>query len=115
MGVGQIWRQRNRTIEARQRLIKRARLRQRHAEQKMRARASGIDRERLARMRDPVGEASRLTGGDRQPVKLIGLRQAIHAGLLLLRRRDYKIRYGTPIEDLAGFDRIDTKTRRGLA
>ena len=80
MSVGQIRRKRDRAIEARQRLMERARLRQRHAEEEMRARASGIDGERLPRIRDPVPQAPGLAGGNCQTVKLIGSHRTVHAG-----------------------------------
>jgi hypothetical protein len=53
--------------------MERARLRQRHAEEEIRARASGINGKRLPCIRNPLPQAPRLAGGEREPVKLIGL------------------------------------------
>ena len=80
MRIGKIGRERERAVEACERLIVCAGPRQRHAKQDMRARPTAIDGERLARMRDPVGKTPLLAGGECQTVKLIGLGQTIHAG-----------------------------------
>ena len=71
MSIGQIRRKRDRAIEARQRLMERARLRQCHAEEKMRARASSIDGERLPRIRDPLPQAPHLAGRESKLVEVI--------------------------------------------
>jgi hypothetical protein len=49
----------------------------------MRARPFGIDREHLPRIRDPLVQAPRLAGRERQTVEIISLRQTIHAGFSL--------------------------------
>ena len=52
----------------------------RHAEEEMGAGPPVVHGERLPRIRDAVGQAPVLAGGERQTVKLIGLRRTVHAG-----------------------------------
>src|SRR5439155_21281322 len=82
MSVGQIWRKRDRPFEACESLLWSAGLRQSHPKQEMRLCASRIDRERLPRICDPLPQVPRLAGGERQPVKLIGLDHIAQVGPL---------------------------------
>src|SRR5262249_198470 len=73
VGAGKIGGDRERAVEARERLPERAGARQRHAEQDMRARAAGIDGERLARMDYSFCQPPFLAGGERKSVELLSL------------------------------------------
>src|SRR5262249_38668483 len=78
MRTCKIRRDRNRAFEARQRIVELAGARQRHAEEEMRACPARIDREHLACISDPLGQAPFLTGSERKPMELIGLAWPIH-------------------------------------